>query len=357
MTRNLKIILISAGAAIAVLASAFSLMKRAQEAQANRFDWDTIMSAVQTRGYKYVIAEVEKRLAAHPNDAILHYYRGRLLYDLDKSKEALAEADKAISMGYAQEMSFVLKAMVYGRLLGDYSGQGMMASKALTFDPTYEFAYLVRAEAEYALGDYKTCAADAASYQHMRPDEPDGYEYGLLCLERLGDYAGAQADGLRVLSRDPDSHAGLWRLGRLYALQGLHKRAIKKFSEAIKLSGGRPKYYLDRAASCAAEGDFSCEGHDYYSALGWQEVSGYASYYYLLGSALHRTGDRKPGLAAADSAIGMEPLSPDNYGLRGRLRAELGDTVGAKKDFRKMSELDPARAAEAAALVQKLKKK
>jgi len=356
MTKNLKLIFISSGAAALALAGVFSVMQRAQRAEEERFDWDTIQGDIRVRGYSGVTADVEKRLAAHPDDALLHYYRGRIFYDLDKSTEALAEADKAIGLGTGQEMSFILKAMVYGRLLGNYAEEVKMASKALTFDPTYDFAYLVRTEAEYALGDYKSCAGDAVSYQQMRPGEPDGYEYGLLCLERLGDYAGAEADGLRVLAIVPDSHAGFWQLGRLYAAQGLHKRAVKNFTEAIKLSGGRPKYYLDRAVSCAAEGNFPCEAFDYYTALDWQEVSGYASYYYLLGSALHRSGNLKPGLAAAGVAVKREPTA-ENYGLRGRLRAETGDLAGAKKDFRKMAELDPGRAAEAAAMIKKLEKK
>lgn len=357
MTRNIKIILAAGAAAALLLAAAFSFLDRAGRAEADRFDWQTILGTMEARGYKAAVSELEAKLAAHPNDALLHYYRARLYFDDGKAEGALKEADAAISLGYAQEISHALKGMVYGRLSGDYAKQRELAAKAITYDPTYDFPYLLRAEAAYALGDYKACVADAASYQHMRPKDKEGYEFGLLCLGALGDYAGAEAAGLRMLKLDPRGHQALWRLGQIYAAQGLHKRALKKFSEAIKLSGGRPKYYLDRAASCAAEGDFSCEAWEYYSAMSWQEVSGYASYYYLLGSALYRSGDLKPGLAAADSAVSMDPLNPAGYSLRGRIRADSGDAPGARKDFEKMSELDPSLSAEAAGLAARLKRK
>lgn len=355
MTRNLKTILAAGAAAALVLAAAYSFFARSQRASEERFDWQTVLDDMDRRGYDAAVKDLEARLAAHPNDAMLHYYRARLHFDAGDAGAALLESDRAIALGYAQEISHVLKGLVHGRLLGDYAKQKELASKAITYDPTYDFPYLARAEAGYALGQYTACAADAASYQHMRPKDKGGYEYALLCLERLGDYAGAEAAGLKILRLDPRAHAALWRLGRLYAAQGRHKRALKRYDEAIKISGGRPKYHVDKAVSCAAEGDFFCEGWEYYRAMGWQEISGYASYYYLLGSALYRAGDLKPGLEAAQSAVALDPDAPAYYGLRGRLRAESGQTRGALEDFKRMGELDPARAAEAASLAAALK--
>ncbi|MDO8802946.1 MAG: hypothetical protein Q7R35_00815 [Elusimicrobiota bacterium] len=357
MTKTTKIILGSAAAAALSLAAVFSALERAETARRGQLGWSEIKSIAAAQGLGEAVSEVEKRLAAHPNDALLHYYRARLHYEADQGREALEEADKAIKLGYAQEISHLLKALVYGRLYGDRARQRELASKALVYDPTYDDGYLVRAEAGYALADYKACAADADSFSRLKPKETDGYEYSLLCLELLGDSAGAESAGLKILKLKPDSHAALWRLGRLYAARGLHKRALIRFSEAIRLSGGRPRYYLDRALSCEALADFPCAAWDYSSAMDWKEISGYASYYYLLGSAMHRIGELKTGLEAADTAVAKAPSDPANYELRGRLRAELGDPSGAKKDFQKLSSLSPAKKPEADALIEKLKTK
>lgn len=355
MTSNLKTILAAGAAAALLLAAAYSFMSRAQRTAEERFDWQTVLDTMDRHGYVAAVKDLDARLAGHPNDALLHYYRARLHFDAGDAEGALREADRAISLGYAQEISHVLKALVHGRLLGDYARQKELSSKAITYDPAYDFPYLARAEAEYALGQYTACAADAASYRHMRPKDKGGYEYSLLCLERLGDHAGAEAAGLQILRLDPRAHAAMWRLGRLYAAQGLHKRALKRYGQAIAVSGGRPKYHVDKAVSCAAEGDFFCEGWEYYRAMGWEEISGYASYYYMLGSALHRTGDLKPGLEAAQAAVEMDPGNPGHYGLRGRLRAESGQAKGALEDFRRMAELDPGLAGDAASLAERLK--
>ena len=357
MTRNLKIILISSAAAALGLAAVFSGMRRAVTAAEDRFDWDTVSALAQAKGYPAAISALDARLAAHPRDAMLYYFKARVYYDQDLPAETLAAADKAIDLGYMQQISLALKGMTYGRLYGDQARQKEFASKALAFDPLYEDGYLVRAEAEYVLKDYKACAADAAAFAGMRPDLPDGYEHGMLCREELKDYKGAEAAGLKILALKPDSHAALWRLGRVYGGQGLNKRAVKKFSEAIRLSGGRAQYYLDRAKACEAEGDYTCAAWDYASTMDWKEISDYATNYYLLGSAMYRAGELKPGLVAADQAVKKAPGDAANYELRGRLRADSGDLPGAKKDFLKMSSLSPSRAIEAQALIKKLKQK
>ena len=348
MSRNLKLIA-ACGACLALgLAALFSGLRRAEEARENAVTWPLVEELALKDGYGPALSFLDERLALHPNDALLHYYRARLNFSSGSGPAALRDADRAIALGYAQEISHLLKALVHGRLYGDWKRQAELASKALTFDPTYADAYLIRAEGLYASGDHAGCARDAAVFARMEPGSPDGWEYSLMCLEKLGDLAGAEAAGLKLLDLRPSSHAALWRLGRVHAARGLHKRAIKRYSEAIRLSGGRPQYYLDRARSCEAEGDLSCAAWDQASAMDWNEVSSYATHYLVLGAAMHRVGELGPGLEAAQKAVSLAPLSPAAYRLRARLRAETGDAAGARKDLGKMTALDPALAAEAA---------
>ena len=147
MTKTLKIILASAAAAALLLAGTYSALERGVAAREERLDWSEINSIAASRGLGESVSALEKRLKTHPNDALFHYYRARLYYESGQGKEALAEADKAINLGYAQEISHLLKALVYGRLLGDHARERELASKALSYDPTYDEGYLVRAEA------------------------------------------------------------------------------------------------------------------------------------------------------------------------------------------------------------------
>jgi tetratricopeptide (TPR) repeat protein len=357
MTRNLKLAILSGILAAAGLAFVYSTASRFLRAADENVNWPALSLLAQTKGYGRALDVVDTRLASHPKDALMHYFKARLYYEQGDGKEALAEADKAIGLGYAQEISHLLKALIYGRLLGDRRRQKELASRALALSPAYDEGYLVRAEAEYSLGEYKACAADSDSFSNMGSGAADGYEYALLCRQALHDYAGAEAAGLKILKLRPAAHAAFWRLGLLYEQEGLRKKAIKNFSEAIRLNANRPQYYLDRARVCEEEGDYSCAAWDYGSAMGWQQVSGYASYYYLLGSSLYRVGELKTGLAAADKAVGMQPLAAANYGLRGRLRADSGDFSGARADFLKMSSLEPSLSGESSRLISLLKKK
>lgn len=351
MTGRIKAILAAGAAAALGLAAAYSALQRSYEAGLDRLDWRDIAAVSSARGPLAAAAVVERRLKVHPNDALLHYYRARLYYEQGRAEEALAAADRAIGLGYAQEISHLLKALAWGRLRGDYARQRELASKALSYDPTFDEAYLVRAEAEYSLRADAACAADAAAYSSLRPKETDGRELAMLCLERLGDLRGAEAEGLKIVKIKPDSHAAHWRLGRVYAARGLHGRAVKDFSEAIRLSPDRPAYYLDRAAACAALGDRLGEARDYAAALEWQEPAADAGYYRRLAAALHRTGDLEHGLRAAAAAVELEPERAANYELRGRLRAEYGDLGGARRDLRAAAALEPARAQELLSLL------
>jgi len=354
MTRNVGTILAVSAAAALLLAGVYSVLDRAENAREDLLDWNTVNSIAMAHGAPAAEAALDRRLKAHPDDALLHYYRARLHYELGRADKALAEADRAISLGYAQEVSHLLKAMVRGRLMGDRRAQEALATKALSFDPTFDDAYVVRAEARYALGDYRGCAADAAAFTGMRPGEPDGYQYSLLCLTAAKDYVPAETAGKRLLKISPRDHAALWRLGRLYAAMGLHRRAVREYSGAISLSGGRALYYLDRAASCEALGDLSCAARDREAAMDWKQISGYASYYLLLGDDTYKAGELKSALDAADTAVKLAPGDAGGYLLRGRLRAESGDSPGARADLSRASELSPSASPEAAAALARL---
>ena len=349
--------MLSSAAAAFCLSAVFFILRRAGRAQDERLDWSMVDHVLSSQGYKNAIDMLDRRLSSHPRDSILLYYKARVYYTAGLAKEAMAQADLAIKLGYAQEISHLLKALIYGRLYGDYAREKELASKALAYDPTYDEGYIIRAEAEYMLGEYKACTGDAASYSRLRPKDTWGYETSVLCLTALKDYAGAEKAGLKVLELKPKGHAGYWRLGLVHAGLGLHGKAVGEFSEAIRLSGGRPQYYLSLADACEAAGDFSCSAWNRYAAMDWTELSGYASYYYLLGSAMFRVNELKYALEAAETALKKDPLNPDYYDLRGRIFAEQGRTAAAKKDFLKVSSLSPSRKPETDRLIEELKKK
>ncbi len=325
-----------------VLAFIYSALERAALAEARSLDWSDVAAMAASRGPAGAEAVLRGRLRAHPRDALLYYYLARLNYENGRAEPALREADEAISLGYAQEGAHLLKAMVRGRLMGDRAAERALASKALVYDPAYDEAYLVRAEAEYWLKDYGSCVSDAGVFVRMSPEVTDGYELSQLCLEGMRDYDGAEKAALTILKLQPRNHAALWRLGRLCAIRGRYEEAVQRFSAAIRLSGGRSRYYQDRSAACASLGDFSCAARDMESAAG-PGLQKTATYYLLLGEALYRVGDLKRAREAAEKAVSLAPENYTAYDLRGRLRAEAGDLGGAGLDFGKAERMAPGK--------------
>ena len=339
---RLRLLLGLGASAALLLAFVYSALERSVSAEARSLDWRGVTAIASSRGPAAAEAVLKGRLRAHPRDALLHYYLARLNYETGRAEPALREADEAIALGYAQEGSHLLKAMVRGRLMDDRSAERALATRALVYDPAYDEAYLVRAEAEYWLKDYGACVSDAGVFIRMSPAVPDGYELSQLCLEGLRDFDGAEKAALTILKLQPRNHAALWRLGRLCAARGRYEEAVQRFSAAIRISGGRPRYYRDRSAACAALGDFSCAARDMEAAgdPGLQEA---ATYYLLFGEALYRAGDLRRAREAAEKAVSLAPGNYAAYDLRGRLRAESGDLPGARRDLGKAERLAPGK--------------
>lgn len=356
MTSGLKKkTVIAAAAAFAVLAVFIQLTRsRSESSRRERVSWRELEEMFSAGDFDTPLAMLDERIAANPKNGLFHYFKGRVLYEKGEPYAALAEAERSLALGYPETSAWLLKSVIYGRKLGDRKKEAEFSSKALSRDPSDEDAYFLRGEARAALGDYAGAAGDLTSYLSFYPKAPAAYANRAAAFYELKDYPAALKDAEKALSLDRGNDYAHFMAGRSLAAMKDPRGAAERFNSAIELNPGRYEYYLGRAEAYVKLNDFYDAARDYSTAMAASEVNCCASYYYLLGSNMYRADERKTALKAAGDAIRIGGETPDYLELRGRALARSGRPKEAARDFRRMAELDPARAKDAAVYLSRL---
>ncbi|MBI4800896.1 MAG: tetratricopeptide repeat protein [Elusimicrobia bacterium] len=345
MTSGLKIKITFAVIVVVVAAAVFiSLMRsRSERARKDRVSWlelDKMLSAGDFNGH---LALLDAHLKERPRDGLLRYFKARVLYEKGDTFKALAETEKALALGFPLDPAWLLKAAIYGRKLGDYKKQAEYASKALSYDPSDEDAYLIRAEARAVLQDHAGAARDLTSYLAFNPKDVFAYLDRAAAFYELKNYPAALADAAKALGLDRKKDYAHFIAGQSLAAQKDFKGAIARFTSAIKLNPKRYAYYVRRAEAYEKLNDFYDAAWDYSTAMAAPEVYCCASYYYLLGAGMYRINEIPAALKAAEEALRRGPETPAYLQLRGRILAQAGRPKEAALDFKRMAELEPGR--------------
>lgn len=322
-------------------------LKRAEEGRRDRVSWAELQKAFSAGDFDGPLARLDARISAHPKDGLYRYFKARVLYEKGDYRRALAEDEEALKLGYPQTSALMLKGVILGRKLGDYRTQAELVSKALSLDPSDEEAYFLRAEARAATGDYAGAARDLTSYLSFYPKDAGACADRAAAYYEMKDYSAALSDAEKALRLDGKKDYAHFIAARSLAAMDDLKGAAARFTSAIELNPERYEYYLGRAGAYEKLNDFYDAAWDYSTAMAAPEVSCCASYYYLLGANMYRVDEREAALKAAENAVRLGGETPDFLELRGRALAGAGRPKEAARDFKRMAELEPARAKDA----------
>jgi cellulose synthase operon protein C len=177
-------------------------------------------------------------------------------------------------------------------------------------------------------------------------DEADEFHPWTL-MAWLESKEGTEADPetrLRLVRRVAKIHP---RYAQVYDVMAELLTRLGRYEEALRachpqtwgdqpplILRGRSAWILwqrgDRAGAIARMREIVVTDPDYY--WGWQQL---ANWY-------DEEDDAAEYLDATESLVRLAPADPSAYGYRGEARAEAGDRRGAKADFRRAFELDPA---------------
>jgi serine/threonine protein kinase len=163
---------------------------------------------------------------------------------------------------------------------------------------SYE-AYMGRADAKYASGDYKGSIADYNQTIKLKPDYGDAYGNRGNSWYELGEKRKAMADYSKAIELNPDDQPAYSNRGFLRNELGEYQSAIKDFDQSIKLNADDSNSYRGRS-------DAKSSVKDYHGAL-----------------------------EDAEQAIKLKNDDPNAYISRGNARFWLDDKQNSLQDYKK----------------------
>jgi tetratricopeptide (TPR) repeat protein len=149
----------------------------------------------------------------------------------------------------------------------------------------------------------------------------------------------ATADFQSALEFNPRNWRAMHNRGVSYAQQGKFAEAFDDFNMVVQLNPQYAKAYANRATLYVQAKDLHSAMNDYELAI--QQDSSFATAYVGLGRVCHMLGRWDDAIEYFNSAVDLEPKSPDIVCSRGDLQADMGNYSAALTDYARTIDLDP----------------
>jgi len=164
---------------------------------------------------------------------------------------------------------------------------------------------------------------------------PDGYFVAYnnraIAYKKEQKIQEALKDYNRAIGMFPGYYEALYNRGSLQADMQNHKDAIEDYTQALKV---KPDFYTalyNRGNSYAASGNFDSAEKDYQAVVSLQPK--HAEAWTNLGNVYGVKGKPEEAAFAFSKAIEIKPHNPHAYNNRALAYINLGDSLGALKDF------------------------
>jgi tetratricopeptide (TPR) repeat protein len=317
--------------------------------------------------YGKAIAAYDRALAIDPKNWRALNNKGNALRRANRAKEALPAFDAAIALQPAQPSILVNRGGARLDLL-DFAGALTDLNAAIRADRSYADAYLLRALAFGAKGQFDKQLPDLNEFIRLRPQDSRGYEArGAFHFLSARDTAKAADDYDRAIALAPDSASNRLIRGNLFGLAGDDVSALKAYDKALSL---KP----DLAAALGARGTARVRREQYDSgivdleralamdgSLGWVKLA--LDNARAAKAALAKRGAAKAGppklerrvalIVGNSKYVGISPLknaARDAASIAGQLKAKGYQIFGyPKTDMTRAQMFDAIEAFQAAA--------
>jgi tetratricopeptide (TPR) repeat protein len=248
---------------------------------------------------------------------------------------------------------------------GDFAGAIESYSRAIKEEPDHPIPYLLRANEECVLKDFKAGLKDCDTAiskaeklifnikvngilslvkdkNAMEKSKNDAREMELAMSQMylmrgkikltIEDMKGAKADFDKAIAIDGN-------MAEFYVLRAMHgsrvkdnKAALADMDKAISLEPENAQYYALRSDAKRDLGDNTGAMEDLQKSL---EIKPGSTAYNNLADIKNVAGDYKGALKEVNNAIKLEPKHGAAYCTRGEIKSNMKDYAGAIKDFKK----------------------
>lgn len=286
------------------------------------------------------------------DDALLAFQRANVAISQGDVTAALAALDEAISLQPDYYDAFLLRNLVY-RISGDFEESLRAAAQALAIDPEAPNGYLNRALTYIEMKDYPKALADVDESLKYGPNNPQAFIVAGVVHEKLKDWEkmlDAYGKAIEYAAIMPATLGdSLMQRGIAWFHLGEYELAKLDFEQAGMYGGGA------NGESNRWRGYVYAVQGDYVRAIRWFDRAvkanpGNAQAYRNRGMAYLNMAASQPrfhrqgliqAVASFNQAIRLKPHDAQLYYRRGVAYDRLGETDSARSSYQTAVKLDP----------------
>ncbi|HUR97774.1 MAG TPA: tetratricopeptide repeat protein [Pyrinomonadaceae bacterium] len=336
----------------------------------------TASKLIQNGNAQQAVEQYTIGVGIAPSFSLLYVNRGVAYLSLAKYAEALADADKALSLmaGGPSELANAADIVNYSavayqvkgtalqsrgeykpaieafsksielvpteakfrnsrgggyRFLKDYDAALKDYDKAIELDPTVAMFFANRASIRLTMKNLDGAVADSDAALRIDKANENAYYTRATAYIELKKFPESLVDFNKAISLNPKSEF-LHGRARYYFIQGNYDLAVKDYTDALVVDPANANAFGDRAVAYSRLGKNAEAIADIRKALALKGES--ALMRYTLAYLLYKTGQFAAAASEATRVIGLAPKWRDPYLVRANARVKLGEQAKAKAD-------------------------
>jgi tetratricopeptide (TPR) repeat protein len=255
------------------------------------------------KNYLDAIVDIDKAIEITPINCFAFNLRGLINVGLRNFKEALEDFDYAIRLNPDKAIYYFNKAKIEYKI-GDLIEAQKSLDKSIDLDINNEAAYILKAEINVLNENYIDALEDYQRVLLLDPDNLKLLERNVELKTFLFDYEGAKKDLAHALNLDNENSELHFRLAHLYTKLGNYVTAKEELDKVLALNPQHKEALINK---------------------------GILEYY---------NKEFEASIKTFDMLLELEPNLQKVIMYRAKSKMKLGEYQEAKKDFKKISNVN-----------------
>jgi tetratricopeptide (TPR) repeat protein len=283
-----------------------------------------------------VIAALNEKINAEPNNAEWHYQRSKIYFEKKEMDKSLADIQKALSIDSTQAQFYVIQADLQftanKTLLAKQS-----LEKCLSLDPGNKDANMKLAEIYFYVKQYEKSISYLDGVLKQDLHNAKAYFMKGMNFKEMGDTTHAISSFQTAVEQDQNFYPAYMQLGLIMQAKNNHL-TVQYYTAAIKINPKSEEAFYGRGLYYQDHDDLDKAIQDY-TTLSEINPNNKQAYFNL--GYLHYTYLKVYDQAVKhyNQAIAVDANYTEAYYNRGLAYEAMGDIAAAKKDYEKALQL------------------
>jgi tetratricopeptide (TPR) repeat protein len=189
---------------------------------------DDARRSFDKKDYKTAIDKYTEAITLAPNNAEMHFWKGKAYYELKQFDQSIGEFNLALSQGYDPSLEVYKLRLKANLEMKNYDAVLDDAIKVLQSEPSDLSLNQTVGELYLGKNSYNEAIPVFQKILQLDPNNAEAYYYLALAYHKLGDYKNQQINALEAIKRNTKF------TGESYFIIGDAAQKSKNYNEAIE---------------------------------------------------------------------------------------------------------------------------